>query len=114
MIHVVDVGVSFYNKSNFGNNALQKFKYGVDLIFSDNENKHKNLLHIFDNDDDYDDDDLLNTCNPFTVNKNLYDDNNNNWQIKKNDHEDDIINSEYYSLINRIMYEYILKMLKNL
>ena len=30
------------------------------------------------------------------------------------DHEDDIINSKYYSLTNRIKNEYIQKMLKNL
>ena len=40
----------------------------------------------------------------------LYDDDNNNpLNIEKHDHEDDIINSKYYSLVNGIKNEHISK-----
>ena len=47
-------------------NVIRKSKNDLDLIFTNNEIKHKNLYHILDDDDDdddddYDDDDDLNT-----------------------------------------------------
>ena len=89
------VGANFYDKSKFEDNTIHKTKNGVDWIFSDIENKHKNLHHIFDDDDDNDDD--INTHSPFTVNKILYDsDSNSPLKYEGYDHEDEIINSEYY------------------
>ena len=89
----------FYKKSKFWNKVIHKSKNGVDCI-SDNENKHKDHHCILD--DDGDDD--LNPCNPFTVIKILYDDNS---PLDNQDynHEDYVIDSEYYSLINRIKIE---------
>ena len=48
LIDVAHVDVNFYDKSKFQNNTIHECKNFVD----DNENKHKNLLRIFD--DDYD------------------------------------------------------------
>ena len=47
--------------------------------------------------------------NFFTINKILYGDNKNSLNIEKYANEDDIINSKYYSLINRIKYKYVFK-----
>ena len=87
----------------------------------DNEHKYKKLHHIFDDDnddddgdDDDDDDNLLKTHNQFIMNNVLYEYNNNNNALnEKSDLEYEIINSEYYSLINRITNEYIKKNTKN-
>ena len=108
LMNPAHVGANFYDKSKFEDNTIHKTKNGVDWIFSDIENKHKNLHHIFDDDDDDDDDDDLNTHSPFTVNKILYgSDSNSPLKDEGYDHEDEIINSEYYPLINRIKSEYI-------
>ena len=68
--NVADVRVNFYDKSKFENNVIHKSKNGVDWVFNVNENKHKNL-HCISDDDDYD----LTTCDTFTINKILYADN---------------------------------------
>ena len=87
--------------SKFLKCAILKSSISVDWNFSDNENKHKNLHRILDDDDG--DDDLLNTCSLFTMNKIFYDDNNNNpLDDDKYDHGENIINSEYYLFISRI------------
>ena len=70
----------------------------------------KDCHGILDDDDDDDDDDGddLNTCNPFTMIKILHD-NSNPLNDQEHDHEDYVINAEYYSLINRVKNEYIEK-----
>ena len=106
MINVEYIGVNFNDKLKFENNSIHASKNIIDWIFTDNENKHKNLHHICDDDDDDDDDDdLLKTHNLLTIKEIVYDDNNNNNPL--NDEEYDFINSKYYSLINRIKNEYI-------
>ena len=100
LMNPAHVGANFY-KLKFEDNTIHKTKNSVDWIFSDIENLH----HIFDDDDNDDD---LNTHSPFTVNKILYDsDSNSPLKYEGYDHEDEIINSEYYPLRNRIKSEYI-------
>ena len=105
LINVEYIGVNFNDKLKFENNSIHASKNIIDWIFTDNENKHKNLRHICDDDDD--DDDLLNTHNLLTIKEIVYDDNNNNNAL--NDEEYAFINSKYYSLTNRIKNEYIKK-----
>ena len=83
--------------SNENLKIIHFIKNGVGLIFSDNKNKHKDLHCILDDNGAEEDD--LNTRNIFKMRKNMYDDYRNN-DHEKLDHEDDIINSEYYTLIN--------------
>ena len=99
LINIADVGVSFYDKSKFENDIIRKSMNGIDWIFNANENKHKNLHCILD--DDYDDYDRS-TCDTFTINKILYAYHNDNALKAEEYTNDDIINSGYYSLINRI------------
>ena len=47
-------------------NVIRKSKNDLDLIFTNNEIKHKNLYHILDDDDD-DDDDLNTPINGIMV-----------------------------------------------
>ena len=87
-MNVARVGANLYDKAKFKNNTIHKTKNGVDWIFSDNENKHKNFLHFLDDDDE------LNTHNSFTMNKILYDNNNEKpLNDEEYDREDNIINS---------------------
>ena len=88
LMNAAHVGVNFYDKTNFKNNIIHKTKNGVDWIFSDNENKHKNFHRILDDDNE------LNTHNPFTMNKILYDNKNDNpLNDEEYNREDNIINS---------------------
>ena len=48
-------------------NVIRKSKNDLDLIFTNNEIKHKNLYHILDDDDDDDDDDLNTPINGIMV-----------------------------------------------
>ena len=74
LINVLHVSVNFYDKSKFENKTIRKSMNGLYLIFTNMENKHRNLHHILDDyddddnddDDDDDDDDGLNTHNLFT------------------------------------------------
>ena len=50
LINVEDVGVNFPDKLKFKNYSIYGPKKGVYWIFSDNEHKHKNLHHNFDDD----------------------------------------------------------------
>lgn len=99
----IDIGFNFYDKSTFEDNAIYNL---VDWIFNVNELKHKNLHQILANDDDDQDD--LNTCNTFPVNRNLYNDNiDNPLNDEQFDNEYDVVSSEKYSLLDRIKNEYI-------
>ena len=96
----IDIGFNFYDKSKFENNAICNI---VDWIFNFNKIKHKNLVgkKILENGECDEDD--LNTCNTFIIDRNLYDDNIDNLLNNEQfDNEDDFISSEYYSLLNRI------------
>ena len=109
MNNVADIGMNFYEKSKFENNSIYKFINVGDWIFSDmkwTENLHglfyDSAAVANDDDDDDDDDDELKTCNPFTINKTLHNDSNNPLNHEEYDYQDDIINAEYYSSINRV------------
>lgn len=78
------------------------------ILIIDNENQHKDLCLIFDDND-------LKTLNFFLISKNLNDDNNNRpLNDEEYDHEDHIINFEYFSLIKRIRNNVLKKLKKRL
>ena len=96
----IDISFNFYGKSKFENNSMYN---SVDWIFNFNKIKHKNLVDKKNLDNGDGDEDDLNTCDTFRINRNLFDDNiDNPLNDEQFDNEDDFISSEYYSLLNRI------------
>ena len=97
-----DIGVNMYYESQFENNTIHNPRMvqisSLGKIKIITKNLYPNLC----------DDEDLNTCYPFKMNKHFYDDNNNN-QLKDEGfhHEDDPTNYKCYSLINRIKNEHI-------